>query len=74
MIEQEGRVVGAEVLDFKTDKIQSGDEAQLEERKTYFEPQIAAYRDAVCERYGLAASEVTGKLVFLDIGVVAPVN
>ena len=74
LIEQEGRVVGAEVLDFKTDKIQSGDEAQLEERKTHYEPQIAAYRDAVRERYGLAASEVTGKLVFLDIGVVAPVN
>jgi len=74
LIEQGGRIVGAEVLDFKTDKIQSGDEAQLEERKTHYEPQIAAYCDAVSERYGLAASEVTGKLVFLDIGVVAPVN
>ena len=74
LIEEEGQVVAAEVLDFKTDKIESGDEAQLEERKAHYQPQIAAYCDAVSERYGLAASEVTGKLVFLSIGVVASVN
>ena len=74
LIKEEDQVVAAEVLDFKTDKIESGNQAQLEERKAHYQPQIAAYRDAVRERYGLAASEVTGKLVFLDIGVVAPVN
>ena len=74
LIEREGRVVAAEVLDFKTDKIESGDEAQLEERKAHYEPQIAAYCDAVSERYGLAASDVVGKLVFLSVGVVVSVN
>ena len=74
LIEEEGQVVAAEVLDFKTDKIESGNQAQLEERKAHYQPQIAAYCDAVSERHGLATSKVTGKLVFLSVGVVASVD
>ena len=73
LIERDGQVVGAEILDFKTDGIEVGDEAALTTRTEHYRPQIEAYCDVVREQYGLAEAEVRGKLVFLGVGVVKEV-
>ena len=73
LIQHAGQVVRAEILDFKTDSIEAGDEATLTARTDHYRPQIAAYRSVVREQYGLAESDVSGKLVFLGAGVVREV-
>ena len=74
LIEREGRVVGAEVLDFKTDRIAVGDEGRLGERIEHYRPQIEAYCEVIRERYGLDQGAVEGKLLFLGAGVVRGVE
>jgi ATP-dependent exoDNAse (exonuclease V) beta subunit len=70
LIEKDGRVVAAEVLDFKTDYIDESDPRALEDRIAYYRPQIDAYRTAVAGRYGLSPKDISGKLLFLRLGVV----
>ncbi len=70
LIERDGRVVRAEILDFKTDTIEAGDEATLTARTEHYRPQITAYHGVVQKQYGLAEGAVTAKLVFLGAGVV----
>jgi len=69
----DGRVVSAEVLDFKTDAIESGDDETLASRTDQYRPQIAAYCEVVREQYGLADEDVRGLLVFLVSGAVKKV-
>ena len=73
LIERDGQVVGAEVLDFKTDEIKPGDGGTLAERREYYRPQITAYCDFMREQYGLSEDAVDGKLVFLGAGVISKV-
>ena len=73
LIERDGQVVGAEVLDFKTDEIKPGDGGTLAERREYYRPQITAYCDFMQEQYGLSEDAVDGKLVFLGAGVISKV-
>jgi ATP-dependent exoDNAse (exonuclease V) beta subunit len=73
LVQHDGRVVRAEILDFKTDSIEAADAASLTARTEYYRPQIAAYRSVVGEQYGLAENDVSGKLVFLGAGVVREV-
>ncbi len=68
--EEDGTVVGAEVLDFKTDLFDASDPGAVAEKVAFYRPQIEAYRDAVVGRYGLASSSVVGKLLFLRPGLV----
>jgi ATP-dependent exoDNAse (exonuclease V) beta subunit len=63
--EEEGRVVGAEVLDFKTDVLDASDPDAVAEKVAFYRPQIDAYRTAVASRYGLELSAVSGQLLFL---------
>ena len=70
LIQRGGRVVRAEILDFKTDTIEAGD---VTARTEHYRPQITAYHGVVQEQYGLDESAVTGKLVFLGAGVVRQV-
>ncbi len=71
-LDGEGRVVGAEVLDFKTDPV-ADDAEVLEERREAYAPQLSAYRTAVTELYGLAGTDVAARLVFLVPGAVLEV-
>ena len=73
LMEEEGRVVAAEVLDFKTDFIDESDPGALEDRVEYYRPQIDAYRTAVAGRFGLELEKISGKLLFLRLGVVREV-
>lgn len=70
LVEEDGRVVAAEVLDFKTDYIDESDPQALDDRVAYYRPQIDAYRTAVAGRYGLDPDDISGKLLFLRLGVV----
>ena len=49
----DGRVLAADVIDFKTDR--ASDESQLDERVEFYRPQVLAYRRAVERLYGLDA-------------------
>ena len=73
LIQRDGRIVRAEILDFKTDSVESGDDGMLAAHAEHYRPQILAYCNAVRERYGLGEGEVTGKLVFLAAGVISKV-
>ena len=71
--EEGGRVVGAEVLDFKTDYVDGSEADALAVKVDFYRPQIDAYRRAVAGRYRLEPSQVSGKLLFLMPGVVREV-
>ena len=73
LIERDGRIVRAEILDFKTDSVVPGDDETLAVLAEHYRPQILAYCDFVRERYGLAEGDVSGKLVFLGAGVISQV-
>ena len=66
----DGSVAAAEVLDFKTDRVEAGDPEGLEERVEAYRPQLAAYRSAVAAMYGLEERAVRAGLVFLVPGTV----
>lgn len=68
--DSEGRVIRAEVLDYKTDAVDATDPEALERRVDYYRPQIEAYRRAVAEVYALDLEDVGGRLVMLGAGVV----
>ncbi|MFV1989062.1 MAG: PD-(D/E)XK nuclease family protein, partial [Gemmatimonadota bacterium] len=73
LIQSGGRVGRAEILDFKTDAVDGGDEALLAALTERYGPQVKAYRDVVREQYRLGAGDVAGKLMFLRAGVVRDV-
>ena len=60
-----GKLVAAEVIDFKTDQPNS-----LEERVAYYAPQIEAYKNAIYLQYDLPQERITSKLVFVRLGKV----
>lgn len=74
LVERNGRVVAAEVLDFKTDLVAPDDETGLTGRVEHYRPQIEAYCEVVRERYGLGEGDVEGRLVFLGSGLVRRVG
>lgn len=69
----DGRLVGAEVLDFKTDPLEAGDAEGLTDRVGAYTPQLEAYRSAAARLHGLEPARVDARLVFLDPGVVCDV-
>jgi hypothetical protein len=73
LIQRDGRIVGAEILDFKTDSVESGVDEALTAHAELYRPQILAYCNVVREQYGLAEGDVGGKLVFLGAGVIKKV-
>jgi ATP-dependent exoDNAse (exonuclease V) beta subunit len=61
-------VIAAEVLDYKTDTIPTGDKDALAAKVEFYRPQIEAYRQAVMKLYRLEPQQVTARLVFLSVG------
>ena len=68
LIREEGRLVGAEVLDFKTDQLSPGDEEGLRRAAEGYQGQMRVYCGAVATLYGLPFEKVNGTLVFLPLG------
>jgi ATP-dependent exoDNAse (exonuclease V) beta subunit len=66
------RCVAADIVDFKTDKLESGGDA-LAAAVEFYRPQINAYRRAVAHTTGLPTQRIRGRLVFLEPGRVVDV-
>jgi ATP-dependent helicase/nuclease subunit A len=70
--EQDGRAVWAEVLDYKTDRVDGG--KGLAAKAEYYRPQLEAYGRVVAAQTGLAADRVRLRLAFLGAGRVVDVG
>jgi ATP-dependent exoDNAse (exonuclease V) beta subunit len=69
----QGRVVAADVIDFKTDALSPGDATALAERTEHYRPQLEAYRRAAARLGGLPEECVAARLVFTGPGRVKEV-
>ena len=63
-----GRVVYADVIDFKTDKVET--ESAMRERFHSYRPQLSLYRDAVCSISALPLSQVRVRALFVESGAI----
>ncbi len=68
ILKQDGQVVGADVLDFKTDRIPHSDPTALNQLGRYYEPQLAAYCRAVKDAFDLTQKAVSARILFLEAG------
>jgi len=55
--------VGAEVVDFKTDRLDGAKEKN--EREEYYRPQLEAYAEAVSKLTGLGREKVTARIAWV---------
>lgn len=60
-----GRAASAEVVDFKTDRVEGAERAT---RVEHYRPQLEAYRGALAQMLGLGVERVGATLVFLRSG------
>lgn len=65
LFSQAGKIVAAEILDYKTDALNPRDEQAILEKLEYYRPQQAAYRDAVAQTYKLTPTAVSVRVLFL---------
>jgi ATP-dependent helicase/nuclease subunit A len=65
-----GAPARAEVLDFKTDRVEPGDREALAVRAAGYRPQLDAYRRGVHAAYGVPPERVAARLLFLYVGAV----
>ena len=72
LIKQAGRVVAADIIDFKTDDLGSGNKGR-EAKVEFYRPQLAAYKSAVARNYRLEEQQVAARLAFLAAGDVVDV-
>ncbi|MFC1791734.1 PD-(D/E)XK nuclease family protein, partial [Gemmatimonadota bacterium] len=74
LMEAGGKVQEAEVLDFKTDGIEGGDQEALRGATDSYRGQMNIYRRALAQLYGLPLERARGTLVFLTPGRVVEVG
>jgi ATP-dependent helicase/nuclease subunit A len=67
------RIVGADVIDFKTDAIEPGNEKAIGERTEHYRPQVEAYRRVVARMARLTEERVAARLVFTFAGRIVDV-
>ncbi|MCX5662110.1 MAG: UvrD-helicase domain-containing protein [Planctomycetota bacterium] len=66
---RKGRLVAAELLDFKTDRVDPEDRDAWSAMIEAYRPQIAAYREALAAMLGLPASAVAARLLLVAAGL-----
>jgi ATP-dependent exoDNAse (exonuclease V) beta subunit len=66
--------VAADVVDFKTDDLDTGDHEALQKRVEVYKPQIQSYRDAVAAVYGLRPDDISARLMFVTIDRQVPID
>ncbi len=74
LLGRDGRIVAADIVDFKTDDMTPGDHEALQKRVDVYRPQIQSYRDAVAEIYDLGKEAVSARLMFVAIDQAIPVD
>jgi ATP-dependent exoDNAse (exonuclease V) beta subunit len=68
LMREGGILQKAEVLDFKTNRLDSRDEAGLARAARAYRGQMKIYRRAVAQLHGIPLASVRGTLVFLESG------
>jgi ATP-dependent exoDNAse (exonuclease V) beta subunit len=63
---RDGTSVRADVIDFKTDKVEG---AALEQRAAHYRPQLEAYRRVLAHSTGLDVGAIRARTFFLESGV-----
>lgn len=74
LAERQGRVVAADILDFKTDRCVGQRAAWVREKMAYYAPQLAEYRAAVAHCFRLPAECISSRLVLLEVDEVIEVT
>lgn len=72
--QEQGKIRAADILDYKTDAISPEGPAALAAKVEYYRPQLAAYVQAVAQRYQLPPERITARLVFLSAGKIVDVS
>ncbi len=67
------RPVAADVLDFKTDRLEADDPQKIEDRVEEYRPQLEAYRRAVATLLDLELQQVSARLVLVEPGLIKSV-
>ncbi len=62
-----GKLIAADVLDYKTDTVDSANKKALTEKVVFYRPQIEAYKQAVATMFHLSASQVSARLLFVSL-------
>ena len=74
LVRRGGKLIAAEVIDYKTDVIPDRDKAALAAKVEFYRPQIEAYRLAVSKLYRLDERAIGGRLVFMHSGDVCEIK
>jgi ATP-dependent exoDNAse (exonuclease V) beta subunit len=65
LLKERDRIVAAEIIDFKTDRISPDNSEQIESLIERYRPQQEAYQQAIRQTYRLEEEQVSARLVFL---------
>lgn len=71
LVGENERYESAEILDFKTDRV---DGPEILSRTEYYRPQLEAYLRAVSAMYGIPPERCSAALVYVEPGLVVPVG
>ncbi len=74
LLQDAGRVVAAEIIDYKTDAFDAQDPPQLAGKIAFYSPQLQAYRRAVAQMTQTPMDHIVATLLFLEAGVARPVG
>ncbi len=66
------QIIGADVLDYKTDDVGDGPRA-IDARVEHYQPQLEAYRRAAARMLGISPAMVSARLLFVGPGVLRAV-
>ncbi|HEX6984307.1 MAG TPA: PD-(D/E)XK nuclease family protein, partial [Planctomycetaceae bacterium] len=65
LMTRDGRPLAADIIDFKTDDLDTTDPAAIDRRVEHYRPQMRSYVRAICHVYGLPEERVCARLVML---------
>ena len=68
MIHRGNQLVAADVIDFKTDRVDTSNEAEVASTIENYRPQLDAYRSAVHAIYGLPKKRIATRLLLVGDG------
>jgi hypothetical protein len=74
LLSSDRRVIGAEVLDYKTDAVDPHDEDDVAAKVDHYRPQLQAYRRAVSKLTHLPMERILARLIFVESGLVRSVD
>ena len=75
LLREKGVVIGADIIDYKTEKIRKDDAPwNPEEKALKYIPQLRDYADIVAQWYSLPTDQISCRIAFVSDGVIVPVS